>query len=84
MPLHLLGFVVCECQDFLVDETTVAKIWTNDFTQKLSFAKENLRKIITFFEDYFQTKFPFPKIDFVVVPNMLEEGVNALGLVYFR
>lgn len=84
MPVHLVAFTVCDCKGSLVGETHRARIWTVDVAKNLSFAEETLRTIMPFLEDYFDTKFPFPKIDFVVVPNMVEYAVNGWGLVFFR
>lgn len=92
MPVHLVSFTVCDCKEFIVNYKNagaVTRIWTttktNDIVEKsFSFAEESLRRIMVFFEEWFNIKFPLPKIDFVVLPILTENIVNGWGLVLLR
>lgn len=86
MPVSSVAFVVCNCESKVVNHTSVGAItslWTNG-KEEAAFALESAGKIMKFFEDYFDFKFPLPKIDFVVVPNLAETALNSWGLVFFR
>lgn len=89
MATHSVGFVVCDCEALKVDQESagaIVTIWAprNRLGGSADFAQQHAFKIIKFFESYFDVKFPLPKIDLVVVPNLEEAAVNNWGLVLFR
>lgn len=86
MPASSVAFVICNCKPAITSSTpvgTVTRIWSSE-TEDVTFAEESAGKIVTFFESFFDLKFPLPKIDFVVVPNLRQSALHGWGLVFFR
>ena len=52
--------------------------------KSLEFALEISKKCIEFYEDFFQTKYPLPKIDHVALPDFSSGAMENWGLITYR
>lgn len=87
MPTHLLGFVICDLESVTGSAFAgpVIKTWViSEHLGATGYALSIGQKMVEFLQRYFDVKFPLPKIDFVVIPNLTRRSVNSWGLVCFR
>ena len=62
MSTYLVAFAVSDFSVTNVSEEPLNRIWTSEATRdQIGLASEIAPKVLTFFEEYFGTKFPLPK-----------------------
>lgn len=84
MSTYLTAFLVSDLQGFGSSDKLI-KIWTRKYLSFQSrYAAEITPTILHFFENYFQIKFPLPKIDIVAVPDFGYSAMENWGLITFR
>lgn len=54
------------------------------FYQQVNFAKEVGPKALKFFEEYFNIKYPLPKLDMIAIPDFGSGAMENWGLVTYR
>lgn len=88
MSSYLLAFVVGEIHG--VEGQTQNGIAVNSWAtiaqpkSHLKYANQEAIKTLEFFEDYFKTPFPLPKVDQVALPDFESLAMENWGLITFR
>lgn len=82
MSTYLVAFVVCDFQNLTDGRVSV---WTRpEAIESARYALEVAPKILTFFENYFNIKYPLPKLDLIALPDFSAGAMENWGLVTFR
>ncbi|VEN41546.1 unnamed protein product [Callosobruchus maculatus] len=84
MPTYLVAFMVSDLQSTQSTDHRI-KMWArNDLIHFTAYAGDLAPKILRYFEEYFGTSFPLPKIDIVAVPEFGFSAMENWGLITFR
>lgn len=88
MSTYLVAFVVSKFE-YRKSETrpnnVTFNIWSRgDAVSQTSYARDIGPKILEFFEDYFQVKFPLPKQDMIAIPDFGAGAMENWGLITYR
>ncbi|XP_041462436.1 aminopeptidase N-like [Lytechinus variegatus] len=87
MSTYLVCFVVC---DFVAKNTTTGNdvllsVWAReDASDSLDYALEKGAQVLDFFDGYFGTKFPLPKMDMIAIPDFAAGAMENWGLITYR
>eukprot|EP00057_Strongylocentrotus_purpuratus_P032925 XP_789392.3 PREDICTED: aminopeptidase N [Strongylocentrotus purpuratus] len=87
MSTYLICFVVC---DFVEKNTTtnngvLLRVWAReDARDSLDYALEKGSQVLDFFDGYFGTKFPLPKMDMIAIPDFAAGAMENWGLITYR
>lgn len=82
MSTYLVAFVVCDFHNLTDGRVSV---WTRpEAIESARYALEVAPKILTFFEKYFNIKYPLPKLDLIALPDFSAGAMENWGLVTFR
>ncbi len=88
MSTYLLAFVTGEMHAVKAKTKAGQLVQTwGTVAQPLSFmqyANEEAVKVLEFFEDYFDTPFPLPKVDQVALPDFESGAMENWGLITYR
>lgn len=88
MSTYLLAFVIGEMHSVEAKSKngTLVRSWATVAQNKmhLNYANTEAVKALEFFEDYFETPFPLPKIDQVALPDFDSLAMENWGLITFR
>jgi aminopeptidase N len=88
MSTYLLAFVVGELHGVEAKSKngTLVRSWSTVAQSKnhLNYANDEAVKCLEFFEDYFDTPFPLPKIDQVALPDFDSLAMENWGLITYR
>jgi puromycin-sensitive aminopeptidase len=87
MSTYLLGFVVGEF-DF-IQATTSHGVAVRCYTppgksEEGTFALDVAVKSLDFYDDYFETAYPLPKLDMVAIPEFAAGAMENWGVVTYR
>ncbi|XP_031564452.1 glutamyl aminopeptidase-like [Actinia tenebrosa] len=87
MSTYLIAFVVCDFKH-LSDRTksgTLVRVWAPpDDIEQARFALSEAKKILYYYEDFFQVKFPLPKQDLIAIPDFAAGAMENWGLITYR
>eukprot|EP00057_Strongylocentrotus_purpuratus_P017247 XP_011671721.1 PREDICTED: aminopeptidase N [Strongylocentrotus purpuratus] len=87
MSTYLICFVVC---DFVEKNTTtnngvLLRVWAReDAKDSLDYALEKGAQVLDFFDGYFGTQFPLPKMDMIAIPDFAAGAMENWGLITYR
>ncbi|XP_022908762.2 aminopeptidase N isoform X2 [Onthophagus taurus] len=82
MSTYLVAFVISDF-DHLTNQTV--SIWFRQtMLNQAGFALKVSPALLTFYEEYFQLKFPLPKIDMVALPDFSTGAMENWGLITYR
>ena len=84
MSTYLVAFMVT---DFEVSKTRHGNfaVWARSEAIKQSqYSLDIGPKILKYYEDYFQIKFPLPKMDMVAIPDFSAGAMENWGLITYR
>ncbi|KAL5282628.1 hypothetical protein ACFFRR_005619 [Megaselia abdita] len=90
MPTYLVAFIVSDLiksnvTDNDLIKSPVVNIWTRPETTGMTkYAHKLTRKVLPFFENYFDMKYQLPKIDLVSIPDFGFGAMENWGLITFR
>jgi aminopeptidase N len=88
MSTYLLAFVFGEMHgvEARTKNGTLVRSWATIAQPKdhLNYANEEAVKCLEFFEEYFETPFPLPKIDQAALPDFEALAMENWGLITFR
>lgn len=77
MSTYLLAFVVSDFKNLTDGKFSV---WTRpEAIDSARYALEVGPKILAFFEEYFDIKYPLPKIDMIALPDFSAGGNSQVG-----
>lgn len=82
MSTYLVAFTV---NDFKNMTNNKFSVWArSEAVQSAAFALEIGPKILKYLEEYYQIKFPLPKIDMIALPDFKNGAMENWGLLTFR
>ncbi|XP_028406137.1 endoplasmic reticulum aminopeptidase 1-like [Dendronephthya gigantea] len=87
MSTYLVAFVV---SDFKFTETTTkngvkVRVWAKEHAVKQTeFGLDVAQHVLTYYEKFFNIKYPLPKIDLIAVPDFGSGAMENWGLMTFR
>lgn len=90
MPTYLVAFIVSNLVKSNVTDNDPIKsptvnIWTRPETTGMTkYAHKLTRRVLPFFENYFDMKYSLPKIDLVSIPDFGFGAMENWGLITFR
>ncbi|XP_075214474.1 endoplasmic reticulum aminopeptidase 1-like isoform X2 [Lycorma delicatula] len=88
MSTYLVAFMISEMEHKDTDKAdgnVKFRIWARkDAIDQVEFVKKLGPKILSFYEKYFDIKFPLPKQDLVALPDLIHGAMENWGLVTFR
>ncbi|XP_074039216.1 aminopeptidase N isoform X3 [Leptinotarsa decemlineata] len=81
---YLVAFMLSDLRRGSTNDPLI-KVWSRDsLVRQTTYANEISPKILHYFENYFDIKFPLPKIDIVAVPEFGFSAMENWGLITFR
>jgi aminopeptidase N len=82
MSTYLVAFVV---SDFASKSDGNFTVWArSDAIESASYALEVGPKILKYFEEFYQIKYPLPKLDMIALPDFNAGAMENWGLLTFR
>lgn len=89
IPVNLVFFMVCQCETSVVNHTNssvLVRVWTitKNSNNNITLAIKYMHTAIKFFENYFNVQFRLTRIEFVIMPYLIESAMHSWGLVFFR
>jgi aminopeptidase N len=87
MSTYLLAFVYGDIKssESKTKNGTIVRAYATPYNvQHVDFALETAVKCLEFYEDYFDIKFPLPKIDMVALPDFASGAMENWGLITYR
>lgn len=82
MSTYLVAFVV---SDFKKNTNGSFSVWTRESAiNQTAFSLRIGPAILKYYEDFFQIKFPLPKIDMVALPDFSTGAMENWGLITYR
>jgi aminopeptidase N len=82
MSTYLVAFVVC---DFQSKSDGNFAVWARrNAISQIDYALEIGPKILKHFEDFFDIKFPIPKMDMIAIPDFSMGAMENWGLITYR
>ncbi|KAB0800418.1 hypothetical protein PPYR_06158 [Photinus pyralis] len=82
MSTYLVAFVV---SDFVSLKSGNFSVWVRQGAQpQARYSLEIGPKVLKFYEDFFQIKFPLPKVDMIALPDFAAGAMENWGLVTYR
>lgn len=86
MSSYLLTFVVSNLQAFRYNSSgKFVTVWTRiESFPQTRLAIDLGPRILNYFEDYFDIKFPLPKLDIVAVPDLGYSAMENWGILTFK
>ncbi|XP_066252731.1 aminopeptidase N-like isoform X1 [Euwallacea similis] len=84
MSTYLVAFIISDLTQ-LHSQDSLIKIWARrEYLIQTDYAGKVAPNILRYFENYFRTEFPLPKIDIVAVPEFGFSAMENWGLITFR
>lgn len=60
-------------------------VWARkEAIEQAEYARDKGPKVLTFFENYFNIKFPLPKSDMIAIPDFSAGAMENWGLITYR
>lgn len=84
MSTYLVAFVVSDFR-YLESADGKLRVWSRpEAINQTSYALNISQPILKFYEEYFQIKYPLPKMDLIALPEFAAGAMENWGLVTFR
>lgn len=88
MSTYIVAFTVSDFESVSANSSMagpVVKIWApKDDLPQARYALEVTHELLPFLEDYFDIKYPLPKLDMLAIPNFGKGAMENWGLISFR
>lgn len=84
MSTYLVAFIVSDLEVMHSERGNVSVWARGEAIQQSSYSLKIGPEILRYFEDYFQIKFPLPKIDMVALPDFSAGAMENWGLITYR
>ena len=87
MSTYLVAFIVSDLQSMQKKTKggTTVRVWArSEALEQASLSLNTALTVLDHFEDYFQIKFPLPKIDMVALPDFSAGAMENWGLITYR
>lgn len=82
MSTYLVAFVVC---DFKALHAGSFGAWAREGSLKSAkYSLEIGPQILKYLEDFFQIKYPLPKMDMIAIPDFAAGAMENWGLITYR
>lgn len=84
MSTYLVAFVVADFE-FRQSEGNNVSVWARkDALEQASYSLKIGPEVLNYYENYFQIKFPLPKIDMIALPDFSAGAMENWGLITYR
>lgn len=84
MSTYLVAFAITDF-DVLKSQDNKFRVWTRPAAINQSQYSLNIGpRMLNYYEDYFQFKFPLPKIDMIALPDLLSHAMENWGLITYK
>tara|TARA_B100000686_G_scaffold284904_1_gene308752 strand:- start:997 stop:3528 length:2532 start_codon:yes stop_codon:yes gene_type:complete len=87
MSTYLLFFAIgkIKCKEINTKNNITIRVWaTNNQEKYADFALETSEKLLTYFESYFGTDYPLPKLDHIAIPDFAAGAMENWGCISYR
>jgi len=87
MSTYLLFFAIgkIKCKEIKTKNNITIRVWaTNNQEKYADFALETSEKLLTYFESYFGTNYPLPKLDHIAIPDFAAGAMENWGCISYR
>ncbi|MFL2767453.1 MAG: M1 family metallopeptidase [Dehalococcoidia bacterium] len=87
MSTYLLFFAIgkIKCKQIKTRNNILIRVWATNEQEKFSdFALETSEKLLGYFESYFGTKYPLPKLDHIAIPDFAAGAMENWGCISYR
>ncbi|XP_031788192.1 aminopeptidase Ey isoform X1 [Nasonia vitripennis] len=84
MSTYLVAFIVSDFESLHSSQGNVSVWARKEAVQQSDYSLKIGPEILKYFEDYFQIKFPLPKIDMVALPDFSAGAMENWGLITYR
>lgn len=85
MSTYLVAFIVSDFENLRSSQNGNVSVWARKSAiGQAQYALEIAPKILKHYEDFFQIKFPLPKIDMVALPDFSAGAMENWGLITYR
>ncbi|KAL0979300.1 hypothetical protein UPYG_G00183370 [Umbra pygmaea] len=87
MSSYLVAFIVCDFRSVSATTSTGVKVSVYaapEKWQQTHYALKAAVKLLEFYEEYFNIKYPLPKQDLVAIPDFQSGAMENWGLITFR
>lgn len=88
MSTYIVAFTVSDFESMSYNSSMAGpliKIWApKDDLAQAHYALEVTHELLPFLEDYFDIKYPLPKLDMLAIPNFGKGAMENWGLISFR
>lgn len=82
MSTYLVAYTVMDLKNISLGRLNV---WArNNVINSAKFASEIAVKLLNYYEEFFQIKFPIPKLDMIALPDFMSGAMENWGLITFR
>ena len=87
MSTYLLFFAIgkIKSKQLKTNNNILIRVWATNEQEKFSdFALETSEKLLDYFESYFGTKYPLPKLDHIAIPDFAAGAMENWGCISYR
>ncbi len=87
MSTYLLFFAIgkIKSKQLKTNNNTLIRVWATNEQEKFSdFALKTSEKLLDYFESYFGTKYPLPKLDHIAIPDFAAGAMENWGCISYR
>ena len=87
MSTYLLFFAIgkIKSKQLKTNNNILIRVWATNEQERFSdFALETSEKLLDYFESYFGTKYPLPKLDHIAIPDFAAGAMENWGCISYR
>lgn len=87
MSTYLVAFIVCDygATTRTTKNNVTVKVWApKEQIDQTVFAADTAVKVLDYYDEFFQVKFPLPKQDLIAIPDFAAGAMENWGLITYR